>query len=224
MCNRYVPPEQMEIELDWQITSRNQPRWWKLGIGPHGTGPFVRRMARGAHVDRELVVGQWGLIPPFSKTPDVPYATNNARSEQLKPSFRDAWARGQRCIVPAETYDEPNWESGKNQWWRFRRADGRPWGIAGLWNDWTDPATGEVWESYTMLTLDAYHHPLLRRMHKPVRGPDKEILPLEQQDKRAIVPLAPEVMDVWLDCPVAEARTYLVLPPVEAFEHGPAGR
>lgn len=61
-------------------------------------------------------------------------------------------------------------------------------------------------------------------MHKPVRGPDKEILLLEQHDKCAIVPLAPEVMDAWLDSPVAEARTYLVLPPVEVFEHGPAGR
>ena len=39
-------------------------------------------------------------------------------------------------------------------WWRFGRADGQPWG-AGLWNTWTDKATGEMVESYTMLTLNA---------------------------------------------------------------------
>jgi len=30
-----------------------------------------------------------------------------------------------------------------------------PWGLAGLWNTWTDTATGEVHESYTMLTMNA---------------------------------------------------------------------
>ena len=44
-----------------------------------------------------------------------------------------------------------NWETGRNVWWRFKRADGAPWSLAGLWNTWTDKTTGEVHESYTMI-------------------------------------------------------------------------
>jgi putative SOS response-associated peptidase YedK len=63
----------------------------------------------------------------------------------------------QRCIIPATSYDEPYWGPlfepfAKTVWWRFARADGRPWGLAGIWHEWTDPATGEVVPNCTMLT------------------------------------------------------------------------
>jgi putative SOS response-associated peptidase YedK len=35
---------------------------------------------------------------------------------------------------------------------RFARVDGQPWVLAGLWSEWTDPVTGELVPSYTMLT------------------------------------------------------------------------
>jgi hypothetical protein len=111
---------------------------------------------------------------------------------------------------------EPNWESGKNQWWNFRRADGDPWSLAGLWNTWIDKATGEVHESYTMLTLNADHHPLMSRMHKP----DPK-LPPDQQDKRSVIPIAKGDIDLWLAGTVEEATRLLQLAPVEVFEAGP---
>ena len=52
-------------------------------------------------------------------------------------------------------------------WWTLRRADGEPWHLAGIWNAWTDPTTGEVFESYSMLTQNCDGHPLLSRFHKP---------------------------------------------------------
>ncbi|MDB5826654.1 MAG: hypothetical protein JWQ73_874 [Variovorax sp.] len=42
-----------------------------------------------------------------------------------------------------------------------------PWALAGLWNVWTNRDTGEAHESYTMLTINADDHALMRRMHKP---------------------------------------------------------
>ena len=114
-------------------------------------------------------------------------------------------------------FDEPNWESGKNDWWRFRRADGQLWGLAGLWNTWTDKTTGEIVESYTMLTLNADDHPLMRRMHKPdpKSGPD-------QQDKRSVVPIELVDLDTWLGGTNEEASKLLRLAPVKTFEAGPA--
>lgn len=103
----------------------------------------------------ELIVGSWGLIPRWAKIPKLTYSTNNCRSEEAaaKPTFADAWRKGQRCIIPVRSFDESCWDAGKNVWWRFRRVDGQPWGLAGLWNTWIDRATGEVVESYTMLAI-----------------------------------------------------------------------
>lgn len=166
----------------------------------------------------ELQVGQWGLIPFFAKSAKLPYSTNNARAEELeaKPTFRGPWKRGQRCIIPAESFDEPCWETGKNVWWQFRRADGAPWALAGLWNTWIDKATGEVHESYTMLTMNADHHPVMRRVHKP----DPK-LPPDDQDKRSVVALAPDAWDAWLNGTTMQAQALLRLPVVEemAIEH-----
>jgi len=153
MCNRYTPPALLDIEREWALGRQNPARWWDEVLYPRGTGPFIRRARDAVGYERELVVGQWGLIPWFAKEPKLKYPTNNARSEELadKASYKHPWACGQRCIIPAADFDEPNWESGKNVWWRFRRADGAPWGLAGLWNTWTDKSTGEVVESYTMI-------------------------------------------------------------------------
>lgn len=218
MCNRYTPPHVADIEREWAIGRQNPVRWWDDVLYPRGQGPFIRRARNDTGYSKELVVGQWGLIPWFAKEPKLKYPTNNARSEEIadKASYKLPWARGQRCIIPAADFYEPNWETGKNVWWRFRRADGRPWGLAGLWNTWVDKASGEVHESYTMLTINADAHPLMSRMHKP----DPK-LPADQQDKRSVIPLEPEGYDIWLAGAVADARGLLRLSPAGLFEAGP---
>jgi putative SOS response-associated peptidase YedK len=147
----------------------------------------------------------------------VPHEQRSSEELEQKASYKDPWKRGQRCIIPALSFDEPNWESGKNQWWQFRRADGMPWGLAGLWNTWTDKSTGEVHESYTMLTLNADEHPLMNRMHKP----DPK-LAHDKQDKRSVIPIEFGDVDLWLAGTVEEARALLRLAPVGEFEAGPS--
>lgn len=217
MCNRYVSPEAGDIERFFHVGARDT---WRGGeVYPRRPGPFIRRAVDSAEPARELVVGQWGLIPWFAKTATLAYSTNNARSEELasKATFKQPWARGQRCIIPAASFDEPNWESGRNVWWRFRRSDGAPWALAGLWATWTDRATGEIHESYTMLTINADEHPLMSRMHK--HDPK---LPPDQQDKRSVVPIELADVDQWLYGTQAEAVQLLRVPAVEVFEAGPA--
>lgn len=218
MCTRYLTPDQGDVERFWQITGRN-PMNWARDMYPGYKGPFIRA-ARDGGTAPELVVGQWALIPWFAKERKLKYPTCNARSEELaqKASYKHPWARGQRCIIPAAAFFEPCWETGKHVPWMFRRADGAPWALAGLWNTWTDPATGELVESYTMLTLNADAHPLMRRMHKtdPKLGPD-------QQDKRSVVPLAPTDWAQWLTGTVAEAQALVRLAPVADFDATPMG-
>lgn len=192
---------------------------YRPGIGPWGQGPFVRQ---GADGHREAAVGQWALIADNAKEAksSARIMTNNARSESLasRPTFRGPWSRGQRCLIPADSFLEPNWESGKNEWWRFRRADGNPWALAGLCNTWTDPITGELIESYTMLTMNADAHPLMRRMHKP----DPKFGPNEQ-DKRSVVAIEVADFDTWLGGSIEDAKALIRLAPVKLFVAGPDG-
>ncbi|MBE0549044.1 MAG: hypothetical protein IH627_15625 [Rubrivivax sp.] len=51
---------------------------------------------------------------------------------------RAAWAAGQRCLIPAAWYQEPNWETGKHVPWRLPRADGAPRALTGIWSEWVE--------------------------------------------------------------------------------------
>ena len=226
MCNRYTPARGQDLQRDMfgapQVNFPPGPLFPSYGrrIGPNADGPFLRLTVQGV----EEVIGQWGLIRPgmptrLEKVKGRPRLTNNCRSDGMavKPTFKAAWTQSRRCLISCWSFDDPNWETGKNVWWEMRRADGRPWALAGLWSEWTDPASGEVVPSYTMITVNADHHPLMNRLHRP--DPD---LPPDQQDKRSVVPLSPADWDRWLHTHPEDARTLLVLPEETDYRAGPA--
>ena len=217
MCTRYISPEAGDIERLWHVGAGNP--WRGREVYPNYDGPFIRSARDATEPARELVIGQWSLIPWFAKERKLKYPTANARSEELsqKASYKHPWARGQRCIIPAAAFFEPNWETGKHIPWIFRRPDAEPWGLAGLWNTWADKETGELVESYTMLTLNADQHPLMNRMHRP--DPKR---PPEMQDKRSVVPIEPEDINTWLFGTVEQAQALIRLQPAEAFNAAPS--
>jgi putative SOS response-associated peptidase YedK len=206
VCNRYQSPSSAEIEDQWEV--KQSSPWESAGVYPRDNGIFIRQGDSGL----ESVIGRWGLIPPFARTADIRHSTNNARSEEVssKPSYRDAWRKGQRCIIPALSFDEPCWETGKNVWHTFTREDRLCWGLAGLWNTWLDRVTGEIVESYTMLTVNADHHPVMSRMHKP--DPD---LPPNAQDKRSVISVEQSDVKLWLEGEWSDISGLLV-PPASA--------
>lgn len=228
MCNRYhVPGDEYEPQFVGE-----RPFGGPKKIGPYQEGMFFRPADNGL----KRVLGQWGMIRPGApsrwefttrKDPatglEVPTKerrmTNNCRSETMHrlPTFRDAWTNSRRCVIPALTYDEPNWETKKCIYWSLARADGAPWLLAGLWSEWADLETGELVPNYTMVTVNCDDHPLLSRLHKP----DPK-LPATNQDKRAVVPLMGEAVDAWLYGTHEEARAALVPPPAEVYDQGAA--
>lgn len=217
MCNLYHMAPRLHVEAFFRAIA---PEYSALPVGPFGTGLFLRSN-RGELLG---VIGQWGMIQPGAnaRRPDSrAILTNNARAETVatRPTYRAAWAAPRRCLIPASWYQEPNWETGRNIWWRLTRADAEPWAIAGLWNEWTDPTTGEVVPSFTMITVNCDGHPLLGRLHKP----DPK-LPDDAQDKRSLVPLEREQWDAWLHGDETHARALLVPPPAERFDLTDANR
>ena len=216
MCNIYEPATEAYLHATWREYER-AVKPYKRRLGPRDDGPFV--------TSDKLTVGQWGMIRPGSPVRVAkdargrPLMTNNARMERMTtaPTYRDAWKQGKRCLIPAISYDEPYWGTGKNIWWRFARTDGEPWALAGLWNVWTDRATGEVVPNFTMITQNCDAHPLLNRMHKPDPS-----LPADKQDKRAVVALERIDWDRWLNGSADDALSLIQLPSLHLFKHGAA--
>ena len=182
-------------------------------VYPGGLAPFVVRAAQRAELERDLRVGLFGLLPLWAKDIAFGRRTYNARSETVadKPSFRDAWRRGRRCIVPVEAVYEPNWESGRAVRWRISRRDGLPMGIAGLWGWWRG-ADGREWLSFTMLTVNADGHAVFGRMHRP------------GEEKRMVAILDEADHDRWLDADAPQAQAMLRPYPAERLHAEPAPR
>jgi putative SOS response-associated peptidase YedK len=172
-------------------------------LWPGYAGVFIRRRPdgeAGAEVaaPAEAVNGLFGLVPHWSPDTTITRFTYNARSESVgrKPSFRDAWRRAQHCIIAAETFFEPDWRSGRAVPTCIRRQDGAPMGFAGLWSSWTSPK-GDLVLSYTLLTIPAADHPLLRLMHKP------------SDEKRMVVILPDDAYGPWLTASAGQSQGFM---------------
>jgi putative SOS response-associated peptidase YedK len=164
---------------------------------------------------------RWGLLPHWAKDTKVGYTTINARIEGMteKPAFRDAWKRGQRCLVPATGWYEWRDVHGstsvaggrmpratelgpkRKQPYFFRAADDlNPMMFAGLWARWRNPDDGMPIDSYAILTGEA-------------RGVVGEI-----HDRQPMV-LAPDAWAAWLEGTVAQALDMLVPAPLPVRYH-----
>ncbi|MES2879802.1 MAG: SOS response-associated peptidase [Pseudomonadota bacterium] len=175
----------------------------KIDLWPGYFGTFIRRHPRvdvgdEAVPEREALRGLFGLVPSWSPDTKITRHTYNARSETVarKPSFRDAWKHAQHCIIPADAFYEPDWRSGQPIPTRIAREDGEPMGIAGLWSWWKSSQGDEV-HSYTMLTINATDHPIMRHFHKP------------SGEKRMVVILPEDNYDAWLQAKPNQSWTLL---------------
>lgn len=201
MCSHYEAPMPQLVADTFGIDTFDQG---KLDLWPGYIGPFVRSAEHadhdvGAKVSVEALTGSFGLIPFWSKDTKIARRTYNARSETVaeKPSFRSAWRQAQHCIIPAAAIYEPDWRSGKAIATRIARTDGELIGIAGLWEKWRDPGTGEVLHSYTMLTINADDHAFMRNYHKP------------QDEKRMVVILPRGLYADWLKATAADSMEFM---------------
>ena len=151
---------------------------------------------------RELATGQFGLVPPWVKSAsDAKLRSTklvNARAETVTTSnnFREAWLGARRCIVPMMAFFVDDLRSGKAVPTRIARVDGKPMGVAGLWEFWTGPE-GDTISSYTLLTVNANSHAL---MHRYGHG---------GSEKRMPAVLNEGAYDAWLTAHPEKAREFL---------------
>ena len=209
MCTNFTPTqcaqwvkETLGVDLPSGFPEETYPGYAApLVVKSHQTG----RVACGS--------ARFGLIPGWAKDEKISRHTYNARSETVaeKPSYRTAWRQRQFGLVLVDDFYEPSYESGKAVRWRIQLSSGDPFGIACLWDRWTDPDSGDRVVSFSMLTVNADDHPVMRQFHKP------------GDEKRTPVIIAPDLQDAWRSADTTQASelmTWSHMPDLLAF-HAP---
>jgi len=205
MCGRYDLNESPQMLMLYFILEAEPEPYNNPDVRPTNMAPIIH-----VHDGQRLALpARWGLIPSWSKDDKIAQHTFNARAETIaeKPSFRAAFKR-RRCIVPVSAFFEWRAIPGekKKQKLRFSSPDAAPLAIAGLWESWTRPETGETVESYTIITTSAneFMAPIHDRMPAILGKADWEAW----LDPEAGNPLLLESMlqpcpDDWLECEAA---------------------
>ncbi len=204
MCNLYsitTVPEAMRrlLNLPWPLKTNLEPR---TEVWPTDPAPVVRLDEAGV---RELATLRWWLVPRWAKELKSRYPMFNARGEEIdrKPAYRQPWAEGRRCLIPATRFFEHPAIAGKKVRYAVELEGVELFAIAGLWERNDALAV----ESFTMITVTA--NALVRDLHPKNRMP-------------AILP--PERYDAWLDPATtpADAQAMLATYPAEAMTARPA--
>lgn len=207
MCSHYDPvirPEKLKQHFG---VSDPLPNSLKESVWPGYIGPFVRKhefsdVGDDAVPSRELLVGSFGLVPSWAD-PKSAANTYNARSETVdsKNTFKAAWRKAQHCIIPAESIWEPDWRTKKCVPTRLVRADGKPMGIAGIWE--SKLTSAGIFFSFTMLTINADAHPFMKEYHQP------------NKEKRMVVILQEDDYGPWLSASLEESPGFIRQFPAE---------
>jgi putative SOS response-associated peptidase YedK len=164
MCGRAkLVTDVSELKIAFKIPGAaiNVPPLWN-GAPTHDFPAVRRHPDSGA---RSLDLLRWGLVPHWSKDEKLAYATINAKAETLatKPTFRDAWQRGRRCVIPLDAFYE--WKTlpnGRKQPYAISRADGKLMAVAGLWES-KKLDGGAILRTFTIITTTA--NALLAPLH-----------------------------------------------------------
>lgn len=116
----------------------------------------------------EVQLFQWGLIPFWTmdetSAEKLRYSTFNARSETVweKPVFRKAVQSG-RCLVSAHGFFEYHTSPDLKIPYYIRLMDNSIFALAGIYDSWSNSQTGEVINTFSILTTSA--NPLMEKIH-----------------------------------------------------------
>ncbi len=147
MCGRYTLTKSSKtIESHFRPVRMSLKYSPSFNIAPSQISMVVTQSSEGL----QLTGMKWGLIPSWSKDPQMGNKLINARSETLheKPSFRESF-KNQRCLIPADGFIE--WK-GKHPHYIRPKTQGL-FAFAGLWSTWD--SGDDPLNTYTIITTEA---------------------------------------------------------------------
>jgi len=209
MCGRYTAITRVKaIEKRFNVTAANPGTYVPNTNISHGEMAPVITSAN----PKELQFFQFGFTPTWAKKQTY---IINARAEGdqnktdnpnytgamgiiSKPMFRKS-IRSQRCLVIADSFIEgPQKERLNKPYVVYLQNNQRPFAMAGIWDQWTNTATGEIVNSFAVITTVANH---LMQQIKHHRSP---------------VILSPDNENAWLDSSLSLGEVTDMLKPYPA--------
>ncbi|MES2355235.1 MAG: SOS response-associated peptidase family protein [Pseudomonadota bacterium] len=204
MCSNYLATPEAPLSQHFGV----EPPEGRLRPEAHPGyfAPIIRPASNNNESDRlECVSACFGMVPHWADL-NLAKRTYNARVESIahKPFYRNPWRKRQFCIVPLEAFFESSYEAGKAVRWKIAHREGRPLGVAGIWECRpADHADGKPLVSFSLITIDAKNHPLMSRFNK------------QSDQQRMIVILDPQRYFDWLHTTPADAARFFTPYPAD---------
>jgi putative SOS response-associated peptidase YedK len=202
MCGKYILAQAAQAERALGIRRGHWDYLRSYRVLPTEQVPVV--VASGG--EREAAMMRWGLVPWWSHGVPLKASTINATAERLEsaPSYRDAWRRGQRCLLVMGGFYEPHVnEDGSRDQFFVRLAEREVFAVAGPWER-ARRADGSYLFSCTLITVPA--NTLLAEVHNakqrmPAILADSEhdswLQQAPQQARSLLRPYTAESMRAW---------------------------
>jgi putative SOS response-associated peptidase YedK len=155
MCGRFFrssPRDELAAAFQAELGFGSAEPGFNIAPG----GPIVAVRFNPKKGVRTLDDLHWGLIPFFAKDRKIGWKTINARAETIDsaPLYRKAFER-RRCLIVADGFFE--WKAlGKRRHpYAIALESRKPFALAGVWENWQDPETGEWVRSCSIVTTEA---------------------------------------------------------------------
>ncbi len=153
MCERYALPDQVAAEREFVPAYA----WWKFSKRFNVAAQQYVPAIRVHDSQTEAVMMRWGLIPSWAEgklTAPPPLCVGVDELERSA-EHRDAWLKGQRCILPIAGFYAWQMTRAKYRQPHFVRLSGRSvFGLAGIWDQSVDDSD-DVIESCSIICVPA---------------------------------------------------------------------
>jgi len=109
----------------------------------------------------------FGLVPYWAESTKLDFSTLNARSEGATSTktFAPLLSHHKTCLVLADGFYEWDKKSGQPLPYRFVLKDREIFAFAGLWSQWKNLFSGEIYRSFTIMTTIA--NETVGKVHSP---------------------------------------------------------
>lgn len=220
MCGRYTTVSTVaRVEERFRVQVPVEQVWEpNANVSAGAAAPVIADENPGA-----VQLMQFGFTPRWAKKQ---FYTLNARSEGdsnpdddpryagamgilRKPMFRQS-IRDRRCIVIADAFIEGPKDLKLSRPFLVFPRDGQPLALAGIWDEWAHPETGECIRSFAVLTTVA--NPTLQAI-----GHHRSPVVLDPDDERVWIdreaPIA-EVTALMRPCPTGRLNAHPIDPAI----------
>jgi len=162
MCSRYtLTKKEKEILKAYQVKlpPGYQPNY---NLAPTQEGLVIT--ADEPEIAQKM---HFGLVPHWAAGIKLDFSTLNARTEDAagKKTYGPLLTHHKTCLVLADGFYEWDKKSGKPLPYRFVLKDRELFSFAGLWSQWKNQFSGEVYRSFTIMTTQA--NKTVGKVHDP---------------------------------------------------------